>query len=672
MCGILALVRATAAASSPTWPLTAATNIVRHRGPDDAGFLLWTRGAAPTVYAAADTAIASRVAHRLEDLPDTANWSVGFGHRRLSIIDVSPAGHQPMVHRESGLSIVYNGEIYNYLELRAELTRLGHRFYSDSDTEVLLTAWHEWGPACLDRLNGMFAFVLLDPTGGGTLHAVRDRFGVKPLYWARVGDFLAFASECKQIRCLPGYAFTLDRSTARDYLAAGLLDHTRYTFHEGIVQLLGGERCQIDLRAADKPPCVSRWYELRPSAWTESDTDAAVRVRELLTDSIRLRLRSDVPVGSCLSGGLDSSSIVCLAHRLLAEPDAPSTQTTVTACYDDRRYDEWRFAERVVDQTGARAVCVWPTLERLAADCDRMLWHMDEPHGSTSQFSQWCVFAAAAESRLKVMLDGQGSDEQLAGYEGGTRVAFFTGLLRRGAILSLIREARAQRDPRRPAIGKTLLLAARNVLPILNGALPSRARGVPSVPSWLRMNAPSRIWAVPPRDLNDSLRSQTLATSLPALLRYEDRTSMAWSVESRVPFLDFRLVELLASFPDRLKIHLGVSKFVLREAMRGILPEPVRQRRDKMGFVTPEEPWFRNGSNRWFQEGIEAALDTVPELFDRDRTRRMVEDISAGTVPFSFAPWRILCLGRWLAICSDVTLAGRWKPAHATATPSGQ
>src|SRR6185312_6308004 len=260
MCGILGLVRRDGRAETQTLALVEATRRVRHRGPDDEGYLLWHPREPAGIYAGDETSPKTRDARRLALLPSRTQWLVGLGHRRLSIVDLSPGGHQPMLHRDSGLGIVFNGEIYNHLELRSDLERVGHRFASHSDTEVLLAAWAEWGPSCLDRLNGMFAFLLLDPRDGGTLHAVRDRFGVKPLYWAVVGDVIGFASEIKQIRTLPGYTFVPNERSVRRYLTDARLDGSSDTMHDGVRQLRGGERAIVDLRSRDASVKVTRWY----------------------------------------------------------------------------------------------------------------------------------------------------------------------------------------------------------------------------------------------------------------------------------------------------------------------------------------------------------------------------------------------------------------------------
>jgi asparagine synthase (glutamine-hydrolysing) len=661
MCGILGLVRLGASGGTPTAPLQRATEIVRHRGPDDEGYALWSSGRTPLVYAGDDTTKASRYAHRLESLPEIAKWQVGLGHRRLSIVDLTPAGHQPMVHSHTGLTVAYNGEIYNYVELRRELAALGHQFASQSDTEVLLAAWAEWGPACADRFNGMFAFVILDPRRGGSVHAVRDRFGVKPLYWAQVGQFIAFASEIKQIRSLEGWRKQLDHSTVRDYLVSGVVDLGDRTFDRAIRQLEPGCRAVVELSDAHRRVVTTRWYALRERTFRGKLEDAAREYRELLSDSVRLRLRADVPIGSCLSGGLDSSAIVCLARRELDRHGSHAGQITVTARYSSPEHDEWRFAELVVDRAGARPVEVWPTLERLRDELDRVLWHMDEPFGSTSMFSQWCVFAGAAEAGLKVMLDGQGSDEQLAGYSGSD-AALYAGLLARGRIAQLVREVLSFRRRHGALPTAQLILTVRNLMPAVDFMLPGRVRSRPTAPRWLRLDAPSGL-PDSSASLGDLLRQQLLATSLPALLRYEDRNSMAWSIESRVPFLDYRLVEFTTGIPDEMKLQSGRTKVVLRTALRDILPEPVRDRTDKMGFVTPEALWLRGPGADWFRECTELALQTAADIFEPDELRREVNGIIAGIIPFSFFPWRVLCLGRWLATTDSNGAATRARHA---------
>ncbi|MGI8497798.1 MAG: asparagine synthase (glutamine-hydrolyzing) [Gemmatimonadaceae bacterium] len=649
MCGILGLVRARDSAPASTAPLVDATTIVRHRGPDDEGYFLWSGVGGGRAYSGAETTPASRERHALMPLPSHSEWRVALGHRRLSIVDLSPAGHQPMMHAPSGLVLAYNGEIYNHVELRRELERLGHRFTSTCDSEVLLAAWAEWDADCLRRFNGMFAFLLLNPRGGGTLHAVRDRFGVKPLYWTRRGDTVAFASEIKQLRALPAFVPSVDPSAVRDFLSEGIVDHGPDTFDENVHQLMGGERALIRLDAADSAVETRRWYALSPAPPSPSLADAAEQLRQILTDSVRLRLRADVPVGSCLSGGLDSSAIVALAQRTLAEHEGHAGQVTVTARFDGAQFDEWHFAEQVVRSVGARSIQVWPTFERLEREIGSLVWHMDEPFTSSSMFSQWCVFGAAADAGLTVMLDGQGSDEQLAGYPGNDG-ALFAGQMRRRAFRNLFGETRSFRERRGAAPLGQLLHAARVAFPSIVSIFPGRWRPSGSASDWMRTPTPSRLETSSPADLESALRRQLLSTSLPSLLRYEDRNSMARSVESRVPFLDYRLVELIAGLPDWMKLRRGVTKVALREALQGIVPEPIRLRRDKMGFVTPEQRWATGEGRLWFRREIASALELAADLVDVDRLKAATDAVLDGAAPFSQLPWRVISLGLWLAM----------------------
>jgi asparagine synthase (glutamine-hydrolysing) len=426
MCGLTALI---APAPAPLAGLARAmTDAVAHRGPDDEGYAYLADGGEVTVCGGAATPAAC-YGHAAPYAPrgEYANAPerparAALGHRRLSIIDVSPAGHQPMCSHDGQHWIIYNGEVYNYLELREELKALGHAFRTASDTEVILAAYAQWGAQCPHHLNGMFAFVIVDRPRR-KLYAARDRFGVKPLYyWVAPGGLIALASEIKQFAVLPGWRPQLNGQRVYDFLNWALLDHTDETLFAGVYQLRAGEALELDLETrapgaihAGRLP-VARWYDLQPRPWSGTLEDAGREFRRLLTDSVRLRLRSDVPVGSCLSGGLDSSTIVCLMNEVLREQDAHALQKTFSAVSAVKRFDERDFMEEVVKATGTEAHYVCPDVESLFPALERITWHQDEPFGSTSIYAQWRVFELAAGSRVKVMLDGQGADEQLAGY----------------------------------------------------------------------------------------------------------------------------------------------------------------------------------------------------------------------------------------------------------------
>jgi asparagine synthase (glutamine-hydrolysing) len=559
--------------------------------------------------------------------------------------------------------IVFNGEIYNYIELREDLRKQGYCFESQSDTEVILAAFQAWGTQCLDRFNGMFAMLLFDRSEGKLL-AARDRFGIKPLYyWVSPLGELAFASEIKQFTVLPGWAAEINGQRAYDYLAWGLTDHTHETLFSGVFQVRPGTLLEVNVSespagqsrsAPGRPLPTSQWYTLTPRPFTGSFEDAAEQFRDIFTQAVCLRLRSDVPVGSCLSGGIDSSSIVCTMERLLAAGGDNGAQRTFSACADVERYDERRFIDEVVRATRVEARYVYPSLPDLFAVLDRISWHQDEPFGSTSIFAQWCVFRLAAESGVTVMLDGQGSDEQLAGYH-----SFFaprlTGLLKRREFAQLDAELRAVKQLhgiRGPAALKLIMsmLLPRAIRPLARRV----ASRTPVSPTWL--NAP-RLGAAPEDPyarrgaITDSVEAlshaQLTSTNLQMLLHWEDRNSMAHSIEARLPFLDFNLVEFALGLPEEYKLALGMTKRVLREAMRGVLPESIRQRTDKLGFVTPEEVWLREREPRAFESLLKGAISNSAGVLNASLLTKF-ERIVSGDEPFSFVVWRAISFASWM------------------------
>lgn len=646
MCGILAIINNTTVVSSKH--LAKASAIIRHRGPDDEGFLTWAPGNAPTIWAGADTADSTHQHFNYAQLPDSQPFKVGFGHRRLSIIDLSPGGHQPMLYRKADLAITFNGEVYNYLEIKAELQKLGHQFTSASDTEVILHAWEQWGPQCLNRFNGMFSMVILDHRKR-ELYAIRDRFGVKPLYYYKGQNATYLASEIKQIRTSPDYQFEMNEAVARQFLALGAVEHTDNTFDTKIKHLPGGHYLRIDLNKERTEPEIVQWYTLNPKKWNGSFDDAVGQFRALLTDAVSLRLRSDVKVGSCLSGGLDSSSIVCIAADLLKARGDFAGQETVTACYDLAKYDEWNFAQEVITKTNANPHRIFPTFKGLEDEMSAFIWHQDEPVASTSVYSQWEVFKASSRAGLKVMIDGQGADEQLAGY-GGNDLALYTGLLKKARFLSLLDEARHYKKEK-GAWPKGFLLSAMqlNMGSALSGLLPNKVRikNNPAI-EWVHNTEPGHIHGKHARSLQENLLRQLYVQPLPALLRYEDHNSMAWSVESRTPFMDYRLVEFNLGLPEQFVYKRGLRKNILRQAMHGIIPPAIENRRDKMGFVTPEEVWLKGDGKKWFSDGVEKACKQFGgHILDTEHTRKYVGTILDGKRDFDAVPWRIVCFSNW-------------------------
>ncbi len=628
MCGIWASV-------GPV-PPEAAIDLVAHRGPDGRGWKEFTSAAGPVVLA----------------------------HRRLAIIDTSDAGIQPMASSGGRRWIVHNGEIYNYLELRRELEALGHGFRTETDTEVILAAYAQWGPRSLERFIGMFAFVIYDGAAE-TIFAARDRFGIKPLYLWQSAGRLAFASEIKQFRALPGFSARVNAARAYDFLAGALFDHTDETLFAGVRQLRGGECVSVPLaqwRADDALP-VRRWYELPPANTRQFRVDeAAEGFAALLEDAVRLHLRADVTVGSCLSGGLDSSSIVALAVEELRRQRARNAFHTVSACFSEAEVDESRYIDAVVAKTGVLSSRITPRPEQLIAEVEAIARHQDEPFTSTSIFAQWCVFERAAAERITVMLDGQGADEQLAGYHAGF-ATYYRQLAAagdwRGMAQTLRDRLRRHRAPLRNEARSILLaLLPRRWRTQLVGAVRGREAG-----AWLGRALVEAGGGTPPlqaalaRDgfasidgLGDACRAQLKTTNLPMLLHYEDRNSMAHGIEARVPFLDHRLVEFSLALGDHHKMNRAETKSVLRRGLGDRLPEAVRTRTDKLGFATPEERWFKGPLRDYVLDGIECAIARAPAFFAADGLRRVAREMLAGTRPFDFMIWRAVSFGLWARV----------------------
>ncbi len=575
-------------------------------------------------------AMAERLAHRGPDGEGTFfSGPVGLAHRRLAIIDLSDEGRQPMANEDGSLRIVFNGEIYNYRELREELLAAGHRFASATDTEVILHAYEQWGRECLARFNGMWAFALWDGRRR-ELFCARDRLGVKPFYYTRIGGSFLFASEIKALRAHPEVGRRPNDRMLSTFLAWGVADHTGETMYDGIFQLPPAHLLVVPEGNAGEPERY--WDFTMNGASRGADDDAAARrVRELLTDSVRLRLRSDVPVGTCLSGGIDSSTVTALINDLLRAERPESVgerQRTFSICFDDPRFDESRHIDAVVAATGVANRRTTPDTEGLWDDIERLLYMQDEPFASLSIYAQYCVMRLARRE-VKVVLDGQGADEQLAGYIA-YQAPYIRGLLGRGEVITALREGVG--STRRH--GSFLSWALRQTL------VRSERRGL------LRGPAPEVLRYT--GSLDEVLKREVVASNLPLLLHWEDRNSMAFSIEARVPFLDYRLVEYLASLPFDQKIRGGVTKYVLRRAIRGLVPDAVRCRMDKMGFVTPEEAWMKD-------ELAPRILDlfSTPEFsrrpyWDAERVLCNYREFLDGKSEYSTEFWRIACAELWL------------------------
>jgi asparagine synthase (glutamine-hydrolysing) len=586
--------------------LAAMTASIRHRGPDDEGHF--------------EDAVAS------------------LGFRRLSIIDLE-RGNQPVSMDEGRLQMVYNGEVYNYRELRVELQGHGHTFLTACDTEVVLHAYAEWGTDCFRRFNGMWGLAILDERGAAPkLVLARDHFGIKPLFYARHRGRVVFASEIKAILQDESFPREVDDQQMYEYLRFGLFDHNDGTFFRGIRQIPAAAFAVIEGGALAET-----------TYWTprlSEDGDASPETfRAVFERAVQRRLVADVPVGICLSGGLDSSSIcTVMAQQLrdhVADTDSLGDRLkTFSAVFPGDRIDESSYIKSVLDTTGADTSTVQPTDQDFIRELEAWVWHMEEPMVSSAPFAMWMVMRLARR-QVTVTLDGQAGDELLAGYDHYPYV-LLRQLLRERRYSEFAREAWLLRDIVGPLVRRRLRERGQRVDV---GALLS--------PAFTRGRRPPEDDRVAD-DLKRRLLQDFRTYSLPPLLRYEDRASMAHSLEARLPFLDQELVDYILTLPRTAIIHNGWTRAIVREALHGVLPRAVEQRRKKIGFTTPEFRWYRR------QRAVLQSLMRSPSFRARPywKAAAVAEGFRracAGEVEESMFFWRAVNAEVWLRVYIDGT-----------------
>ncbi len=603
------------------------------------------------VNAAAVEAMADLMVHRGPD--DSGLWSADdgravFGHRRLAIIDPTPAGHQPMASADGRLVITYNGEIYNYVELARRLEAEGHVFRSKCDTEVLLALYERWGEAGFKELNGMFAFAIYDGRAG-RLVCARDRFGEKPLLYAEAAGFFAFASEYKALLALDGVSSVLDSGRLLTFLNQPRrgLDDARETVFAGVRQLLAGEVMRVDL--ATLQTTISRYWNLTPDADAVgiSEADAVERFGELLRDAVAIRMRSDVAVGSCLSGGLDSSSIVCL-NRLQIGGDVP--YHVFTGRFPGTDADEWSYAEQVVQAARVECHVIEPKPQRLAAEMASFAWLNELPVGSTSQYAQWCVFRLAKETGVTVLLDGQGADEVLGGYEQYFRNYIRSRVQAGDALIAFEEEPAIRRRYPEAMSDKLQVLKLRAPFAFKRAVAHLIQRGSDfrfglSADAAAALAAP--VEGESTLTLFDALREDAFHAHLPTLLRYGDRNSMAHSREVRLPFCDHRLAEFAFALPPGYLMGGAETKRLLRNAMKDVLPEGIRTRWNKQGFLPPQERWFADGLIDLARDTVESEVFRSRGYWDQRWWRQMIKRLSKGEGHLAWPLWKPLIAEAW-------------------------
>lgn len=589
--------------------------------------------------------------------PDSGNqWihpnrRLGMAHRRLSIIDRSHAADQPMRSADQRNLLVFNGEIYNYIELRQELEREGVGFRTRSDTEVLLAALSIWGEAAIGRLNGMFSFVYWDDSTKRMLVA-RDRFGEKPLFVGK-GAFhvTVFASEMKAILAHPMIAQSVNETSIERFGYGSWYEDDGETFFSAIERFPAAHAAWYGMDGSE----IRRWRYWTPDY---DDVDNSVRPREaveefsrLLRKSIQLRLRADVPVGSSLSGGLDSSVVV----GFLAEERAASsfTQNTFSACFpSDPTLSEEPEIDAVVEHTGVNSYKVEPDPIELMKESQLLHWHQEEPFLSASIYLQWCVARLAKETNTIVVLDGQGADELLAGYQFYFRQRQLDLLDQRHYEYALresmkfnrrLNDASKQYQGASRRFNSKSAFSERELRELWRGGKlgspshnPAYKVGVAEARTGMRLR----------RTISEAL----LYNSLPMLLRYADRNSMAFSREARLPYLDYELVDFCIKLPDEFYIRNGWQKWVLRQAAGSTIPSSIRWRADKVGYAAPLDLWLRNELRSWAEERVnDARLRGIPG-FDADAVKKAWDEHQNSVANNSWFIWKWISLVEWLEL----------------------
>ncbi len=552
MCGISGIINFSNQAVSE-YEIKFITNLIAHRGPDGEGFYY--------------------------------GENFALGHRRLAILDLSEDGKQPMIFADSGNVIVYNGEIYNYLEIKDELTKKGFTFNTKTDTEVILAAYEHWGKDCVQKFNGMWSFSIFDKKRN-ILFCSRDRFGVKPFYYTVMNQKFIFGSEIKQLLHFFEKVYC-NQNILLEYLITGVEEFSNETFFKNIFKLEQGCNMVYDLN--NHTYKTEKYYQINTdfSYKNVNEQEAVSLYKERLMSAVRLRMRSDVEVGTCLSGGLDSSSIVALASNILKE-NTERKMKVIHAKANDNTIDESNYAKIVSKHTNTDFIEITPSYEEFTREIHQIIKTQEEPFGSPSIVMQYFVFKKAKQSNCIVMLDGQGGDETLLGYER-YYPAYLKSLNGISKFLAFLNSS------------KNSKLSTFDVLKyyyyFTNYSI--RLRILKKKHAYLKTEILNSFTSDVLKNISNNYlnvlelqKMEITKTQLPHLLKYEDKNSMIHSVESRLPFLDYQCLECALSLPDKYKIKNGWTKYILRKSVADILPDSVVWRKNKLGFNAPEKEWL--------------------------------------------------------------------------------
>jgi asparagine synthase (glutamine-hydrolysing) len=604
MCGIAGIILKQKVNFNLNQKIVAMTDALSHRGPDGEGFIL---AGDQTITPHFNTLKQNYHRADLNYIPKTSlqdydqNSFLAFGHRRLSIIDLSETGHQPMCNANGKIWITFNGEIYNYLEIKSDLKKIGHSFISESDTEVVLAAYKEWGFNCVERFNGMWAFCIYD-SEKQLCFASRDRLGVKPFYYINNNNLLAFSSEQKAFIKAELIAAKINNNALHNYLINGLLETNSTNFFEGINELMPGNNLVFNLKTQELK--ITTYYNLTEHITLTNDRlsekELIDKIAYTFENSVKLRLRSDVEVGTCLSGGIDSSALAVTISEITKQP-----LYCFTSIFKNQSINEEHFADSVANKIKAKHFKVEPTLEGFLEEIDSLIYSQDVPIWDTSTYAQYKVMELAKKNNIKVVLDGQGADELFGGYHHHF-LAKWNNLFSQGHFMSGLNE---------------ILASKKTISNPLQFFLKERIKQKkyfnkkhfdqffkPEFLTSSEIKNPSVYF----NSVNEQLVEDIYQTRLKSFLKCEDRCGMWHSVESRTPFADdIELINLLFSFNGNKKIKNGVSKYLLREVVKNKLPEEIYKRYDKKGFETPMQQWMQKLRPQLLSEIKAANFDFV-------------------------------------------------------------
>jgi asparagine synthase (glutamine-hydrolysing) len=588
--------------------------------------------------------------------------NVALGFRRLAILDLESTGSQPMVYEDGSLAIVFNGAIFNFIELRTELQALGYQFRSTGDTEVLLTAYRQWGRDCLARLNGMWAFVIVDKRKR-EIFGARDRFGEKPLFVSRTNKWLLFGSEIKALREARLVDLHVNWPIVSEWVLEDRLDHSDETFYKEVTRVPAGSAFTVSLDSNSADSLVFYKYWNIDNDIATPGANPVEEFAELFESAVRIRTRSDVPVGVMLSGGVDSTAVACAMHRAQSDQSPSSSNLLDAFCFRDPVYNEDQYISATNDRCGLRIHTFNATVQDLWRALPEHLSFHDEPVHSVASLIGFELMRTAKQHGVPVILGGQGADETLAGYYSYYR-ELWQGLFNSGKIPSLLQSMSAYRREHQMSFLHELtslmkFAVIRKSLPIHDHVQRAKRNRLYRLKQSKLFTGPiidsirAREYPIAGDGLRQVLRRSVEVSELPLYLRVEDRNAMAHSVEARLPFMDYRLVSFADKVSDDIKLKAPWNKWLLRESMKGKIPELVRTRASKYGFSVSMDSWFHGPLQQPMRDLIYEERHQLKGLVDLPSVEAALANGSGMKMKGSWANhfFTVAQLAIWLANC---------------------